>query len=638
MIHQFAELGLYYREHEGIGNSDSDQLALYAHDPAQKFRTSTVLLLVFEDKGFKRAQVEQYDDSKRLLYLYRPGPPNGWDATPTSGLRQIKKKTQAEFNEAFVDEVRKKLARLGRSVADSLQDNLNLPSDEKTNLEKVRDSLLSASESSGQAQLASITKKILTLLPPESRRNAIVSHDAIISIAWETRKGDIKRVGDFLAFRKALVRQGLQSASSKKGVGGEVKGIGQCSICGKTDIEVSGLLQIPNFKLYTLDKRGSVSGGFDPLNAWRNFPACRECCDRVDFAGERVKKYLSFDYYGFKYLFLPSPVQPAQTAVYEFLDRLTDARINRSAQKRLTAAEDEILYVLAQEKNLLQVDLLFYQPDPQFFRPALYVPGLLPTRFRKLFEAKDRVDEHPWLKEPSPKPFTTRQFTFGSLENIFPVARGFGDDFLAATRAALELRQFSPRRMLQIGMRWVQQDYRDGNAWPSRLADLFRCILFFEVLTESISGRSETDMKVDYGNSEQADRVRGVLGQASGKLKTDPAAQAAFLVGACCSRIEMIQQHVRGAAPFAGKLKGFRLSQPDVQRLFVAAKDKAKAYGPDEEKKVSGLLECAAAALSATSERWSLSPDEVSYFFALGHALRSRFAKDTENVSGPDKA
>lgn len=144
-------------------------------------------------------------------------------------------------------------------------------------------------------------------------------------------------------------------------------------------------------------------------------------------------------------------------------------------------------------------------------------------------------------------------------------------------------------------------------------------------------------MSVDYGNSEQADRVRGVLGQASGRLQTDPAAQAAFLVGACCSRIEMIQQHVRGAAPFAGKLKGFRLSQPDVQRLFVAAKDKAKAYGPDEEKKVSGLLDCAAAALAATPERWPLSPDEVSYFFALGHALRSRFAKDAENVSSPSK-
>lgn len=639
MIHQFAELGQYYQKREGIGAADDDQLILYSRDPAQKFRTSTVLLLVFTDQGFERVQVEQYDDSKRLLYLYRDGPPNGWDATPTSGLRQIKKKTQGELDEAFTNEVRKKLVRLRSSVADGFEGNADLPEGEKTNLKKMHDSLMFNSES-GQVQLTKIMGEIRTLLPPQTMRNTIATQDAIISIAWRTSAGGLKRVGDFIAFQRALVRHGSQAASTKKGIEGEVKGAGQCSICGTPDIEVSGLLQIPNFKLYTLDKPGSVSGGFDPSNAWRNFPACRECCDRVDFAGERVKKHLSFDYYGFKYLFLPSPVQPSKTLVYEFVDRLTDARVNRSAQKRLTAAEDEVLYILAQERNLLQVDLLFYQPDPKFFRPALYVPGLLPTRFRKLFDSKDRVDDHPWLKEPSPKSFTTEQFTFGSLRNVFPAAHGgstFDDDFLSATRAALELRQFSPRRMLQVGMRWVQQDYREGKAWPFRLADLFRCILFFEILTDSNSERSETRMNIDYGNSEQAERVRGVLGQASGKLRMDPAAQAAFLVGACCSRIEIIQQHARGAAPFAGKLKGFRLSQPDVYRLFVAAKDKAKAYGPDAEKKVSGLLECAAAALAATPERWPLSPDEVSYFFALGHTLRSRFAKDAENVSSPDK-
>jgi hypothetical protein len=77
------------------------------------------------------------------------------------------------------------------------------------------------------------------------------------------------------------------------------------------------------------------------------------------------------------------------------------------------------------------------------------------------------------------------------------------------------------------------------------------------------------------------------------------------------------------------------LNQADVQRLFVAAKEKAKAYG---EEKVAGLLECAAVALAASPEPWALSPDEVSYYFALGHALRPRFAgekaaSDEGNVS-----
>jgi CRISPR-associated protein Csh1 len=633
VIHQFAELGQYYREREGIGTTSEDQLRLYARDPAQKFRTNTILLLVFSNEGFRRVQVEQYDDTKRLMYLYRPGPPNGWDATPTSGFKPTsslrdKPKTQEDFDKALTEELRKKIVRLKSSVEDSTNSNSDAPEDEKSNLSIVKAILSCAAEDTetGLGDRKKIACQVRTLFPPKEKKNTVVSDDAIISIAWETSRGNLKRVGDFVTFQQSLIRQGSHSASTKKGITGEVKGIGQCSICGKLDTAVSGLLQIPNFKIYTLDKAGSVSGGFDPSRAWQNFPACRECCDRVDFAGERVKKKLAFGYYGFKYLVLPSPIQPLLTLAYDFLDRLTDARLSRSAIKRLTDAEDEILYVLAQEKSVLQVDLLFYEPDPQSFRPALYVPGLLPTRFRKLFEAKDRVDDHPWFKEPSPKSFTKEHFTFGSLRNILNT---FDDDFLAATRAALELRQFSRERLLQIGMRWVQQDYRNSKAWQFRLANLFRSILFFEILTNANLERGEMLMGVDYGDSEQADRVRKVFDETSGKLRIDSAAQAAFLVGACCSRIETIQERIRGSVPFAGKLKGFRLNQADVQKLFVAAKDKAKAYGPEEERKVSGLLGCAAAALAATPEHWSLSSDEVSYFFTLGHALRSRFAKDT---------
>lgn len=645
MIHQFAELGQYYREREGIGTSREDQLRLYARDPAQKFRTNTILLLVFSNEGFRRVQVEQYDDTKKLMYLYRPGPPNGWDATPTSGFRPTsslrdKPKTQEEFDNALAEELRKKIRRLRSSLEDSTNSSSDVPADEKSALSMVKAILSRAAEDTetGPGDRAKIASQVRIHLPPKEKKNTIVSDDAIISIAWETSRGHLKRVGNFTTFQQSLIRQGSQSASTKKGITGEVKGTGQCSICGKPNTEVSGLLQIPNFKVYTLDKPGSVSGGFDPSRAWQNFPACQECCNRVDFAGERVKKNLSFGYYDFKYLVLPSPVQPLPTLAYDFLDRLTDARLSRSAVKRLTDAEDEILYVVAQEKNVFQIDLLFYQPDPQSFRPALYVPGLLPTRFRKLFEAKERVDDHPWFKEPSPKSFAKEQFTFGSLRNILNT---FDDDFLAATRAALELRQFSRKRLLQVGMKWVQQDYRDSRdskAWQFRLANLFRSILFFELLTNANSEGGEMLMGVDYGDSEQADRVRKVLGEANGKLRTDSAAQAAFLVGACCSRIETIQERIRGSAPFAGKLKGFRLNQADVQKLFVAAKDKAKAYGSEEERKVSGLLGCAAAALAATPEHWPLSTNEVSYFFTLGHALRPRFAKDADDASAKDNS
>jgi CRISPR-associated protein Csh1 len=626
MIHQVAELGQFYQRREAA----VDGLAQYAGDPSAKFRSKEILLLIFSSDGFMRVHVEEYDETKRLRCLYRAGPPNGWDATPTTGLPNIKK-----GHEATVDiEITKKLIRLGRSIADALEIADDLPAWEQDALDLIKRTLCSDSHST-----PSVTDPRSMIISALRDAHPDMTSPAILTVGW-LQDCRLHWVGNFSAFQQSLIRKGSESSSRAKGIDGDVKGIGQCCICGNRDTEVLGLLRIQQFKIYTLDKPGSVSGGFDTLNAWRNFPACRACCDKVDFSGERLKKYLTFKYYGFKYLLLPSPVRMASTEAYESLDRLVSARVSHKAAKRLTDAEDELFEIVAAESNRLQFDLLFYQPDPQSFRPAMYVSGLLPSRFRKLFEAQARTDEHQWLRPPSPKPFAERQFTFGCFRSIFPAAHGgstFNDDFLAATRSALELRWHRPDRFLEIGMRWVQQDYLDGKHWIGRLADLFRSLLFFEILVPNEKGR-QPPMVIDYGNTEQAERVRQFFLQApeTSRLHSDAAAQAVFLIGASCGRIETIQNQVRGSTPFEGKYKAFRLNQADIQRLFIAAKDKAKAYGPDKERIVSGLLSCAASALVATPQQWPLSPDEISYYFALGHALRPRLAKEQDDNSAAD--
>jgi CRISPR-associated protein Cas8b/Csh1 subtype I-B len=178
-------------------------------------------------------------------------------------------------------------------------------------------------------------------------------------------------------------------------------------------------------------------------------------------------------------------------------------------------------------------------------------------------------------------------------------------------------------------MRWVQEGFGSKDEWAA-LSALFRALLFFEVLTGTAAGERSSEVQIDYGNTEQAERVRQAFSECSGKLKGCAGAQAAFLIAACCRRIEYIQYGVRKATPFVSRYKGLRLTQEDVQKLFVEAQAKAIDYGPEEEAKVRGLLTCAAAALAAASERWDLSPDEVSYFFALGRALSGRLAKGQE--------
>jgi CRISPR-associated protein Csh1 len=611
MIHQFSELGHYYQQREGAGEN---ALAQFANDPGAKFG-NRVLLIQFSPTGFGDIAVKDYEEAQRLRYLYRKGPPNKWDATPTSGMPAWDPKKADDFE----GKVGTRLMRMGKSIRDVLNGDLSkLPAWEKAALEKMSHVLLEDAT----------RIPIITML---KNRHPNPKDRAFLSVVW-TAGDDVqpKHVGDFEAFRHQL----LQRAEAERTKTGENKkgfNMGQCSVCGGIEVEVTEPPSIYWPPLYTTDKPGSVSSGFDLMQAWKNFPTCQACYERVDFARERIKKHLSFDYYGFQYLVLPSPVAPQPSEFREFLDRLDKARLNNKSAKKLISAEDDLAFILAEEQNRLQFDFMFFKGDPQSFRPALYVSGMVPSRFRELFAAKERTEAHPWCQSPSPKPFYAAPFTFGELHDVFyPGRKGgaFDDDFLAATRAALERSRVPYFRLLEVGMRWLQEDRLEDKPWIFRVAHLFRSLLFFEELIPS--NHNSHHMNVDYGISEQADRVRRLFAQAPGKLSHDPTPQAVFLIGACCSRIELIQQNVRGSAPFASKLKGFRLNERDVRTLFRAAKEKGSSYGDDEERKVAGLLQCAGSALFASPDQWSLSPDEVSYFFALGHALRPRLAKAAE--------
>lgn len=611
MIHQFSELGEYYQRRESAGEN---ALAQFANDPGAKFG-NRVLLIQFSPTGFGDIAVKDYEEVQRLRYLYRKGPPNKWDATPTSGMPIWDPKKAGDFEE----KVGTRLMRMGKSIRDVLNGDLsNLPAWEKDALEKMSHVLL---ENSTRIPIITMLKN----------RHPNPKDRAFLSVVWTT-DADVqpKHVGDFEAFRHQLLMR-AEVERTKTGRNEKRFNTGQCSVCGAIEVEVTEPPSIYWPPLYTTDKPGSVSGGFDPIEAWKNFPICQRCHGQVEFARERIKKHLSFDYYGFQYLVLPSPVTPKPSEFFKFLDRLDNVRLNNKSVKKLISAEDDLAFILAEEQNRLQFDFVFFKGNPQYFRPALYISGMVPSRFRELFAAKNRTEAHPWCQSPSPGTFYAEPFTFGELHEVFyPSRKGgaFDDDFLMATRAALERRRAPYFRLLEVGMRWIQEDRLEGKPWMFRLAHLFRSLLFFEELIPS--NHNLHPMNIDYGISEQADRVRQLFAQAPGKLSHDPAAQAAFLIGACCSRVELIQQNVRGSAPFASKLKGFRLNEHDVRMLFRDAKEKGSSYGDDEERKIAGLLQCAGSALFASPDQWPLSLDEVSYFFALGHALRPRLAKAAE--------
>jgi hypothetical protein len=121
MIHQFVELGDFYRKAEGVDND----LAQYAKDAAQTFGGKTVLVLVFSNAGFEDVIVEEYDPSNRLRYLALRGPSNGFEPTATAAMPKWNPKEPGDFEKQVEKKLNKRLAKSAESAlsnAEAIED------------------------------------------------------------------------------------------------------------------------------------------------------------------------------------------------------------------------------------------------------------------------------------------------------------------------------------------------------------------------------------------------------------------------------------------------------------------------------------------------------------------------------------
>lgn len=94
-----------------------------------------------------------------------------------------------------------------------------------------------------------------------------------------------------------------------------------------------------------------------------------------------------------------------------------------------------------------------------------------------------------------------------------------------------------------------------------------------------------------------------------------PDKKAAFLEGVLTQFLLDVQYASRQSTPFRSKLYGLKLDEKRLKRLFPKITEKFREYRrvyPWLEKATSKYL------IKAEEHGWSLSKDEISYYFALG--------------------
>jgi CRISPR-associated protein Csh1 len=429
-----------------------------------------------------------------------------------------------------------------------------------------------------------------------------------------------------------------------------------CAICREKRAEVYGFVSTYNF--YTVDKPGMVSGGFDQRKAWKNYPVCRDCALTLEEGKRFLEDNGRFRFYGFDYLLIPKPlILDFDSEVYETLKDYhgegAQIRLTKNYKRLLDETKDDIFYYLSGKPNTFQCNILIYVASHNAFKILRYIEGVFPRRLRKLFEAKEAVDQNQYFKEYKIKVYKngkptgekTLEFNFYSFWYFFGKRRDEDKSsyFLDIVTKVFQNEKVSYSFFLNGIINQMRKLFAQGYSTKQAGLRGLCSLLYLQrlgILGDYDHGDNMSENKISeivnesqYPNSTQ--KLEAIFDSFPEFFNRD-SKRAVFIVGALAQLLLNLQSVVRGVsparAPFRSKLQGLRLDQRKVTSLLPEIKNKFEEY---DKRYYKGLEKLASEYLIQAGIDWGLSKDEVSFYFVLGMNLAS-YLKQSKEVKNDE--
>lgn len=564
MLSAIREIGKWQ-----INKLGKNKLDTLIQDPFKSGGKIISIKIDIDKSDFDNIDLEEYDSSKKMKYLFRKGPPNGPNLTPTAKITNIKKTFENKIQKWF----EKQKVNCLENIKKILSDN--------------KDKIIQAIESC----INDLDKKEGKLLTIKIKED-----------------GEWKYIGDFQVFRKSLIE-----IETQKTVGISVNDK-YCSICGEQKRLVSGDCGV--FKFYTIDKPGFITGGFGEDIAWRNFPVCPECKLELEEGRKFIENNLTYGFYGLRYFLVPKLILGNINVKAEIIDILLDSNkivsLKDRVKKKITSDDNEILEILAEEKDILTLNFLFLKKEQSAERILLLIEDVFPSRIRRIFEAKDHVDMT--FNNDS-----DRGFTFGMIRTFFSKSsegkreNDLNKYFLEIIDSTFKDRKLDFSFLVKFYMSVIRKEFINDGYFNFRVKDALMNTIFFENLG-LITFEEVKDME---------ESIFDEVFKKYGGTFASPVKRGLFLAGALTQMLLNKQARERGAKPFMKKLKGLKMDERDIKALLPAVQNKFEEYNSfDKGKKL--VAEEAYNYLFSSGENWRLSVDEINFYFAGGMNLSGK--------------
>lgn len=593
-----------------------------------RYRNVIVIVLKKSDDNyqFKEVDLEEFRENHILKYLYRSGSTRGTDTTPTSKL------SGKDVSHTFENKILKCLS--------NIEDNksvFKLSDEEQKEIGCIVE------------QLKAKKKEIIDDLH-ERVEEVSKGESAILTLGFESGN-ERKYIGDMEVFKKVLLHKAkvnYYSQYKKESISRDKV----CSVCQMEKAEVYGFVNTYNF--YTVDKPGFVTGGFRQEDAWKNYPVCFDCATRLEEGKKYIRNYLNFKFYGFNYLLIPGffsddIITDVLTRIEDYFERQIDRSIKVSFEskyiERLTDAEDEIFELLSEQKDNLNLNLMFYREKQSAFNIIMYIEDILPSRMRKLFDVKKEVDGMDIFKKPEKDGKRLLYFNFKLLRNFFPYVSktlSYDKHFLEMVNKIFSLKPVDYNFLLRFIVQKLRNRFARGET--IYLDTLRGFILLYYIGRLGILKKGGRRMEIgiikelqDVVESEPTTllkRIELFFDKHEGFFDS-PARKAVFLVGVLVQKLLNIQRlpdvsnAQPGKEPFRHRLKGLKLDEKQVKRLFPETQNKLEEYGKNYYRQLETII--SQYFVTAETNWKNMTNDEISFYFVLGINLSNLFKTREED-------
>jgi len=494
------------------------------------------------------------------------------------------------------------------------------------------------------AAISNEAEKILTDLQEKFSLKS-PKENAIITLGIE-RNGELQYPGDIPLFKNILLRKGKDKYYIKKSQG-ESKGLdAACSVCKERKDEVYGFA-IP-WTFHTFDKPGFIAGGFDVSESWKNTPVCFDCATRLELGKKYIEERLDFSFYGFRYLLVPKLALGGDfqdvLCILAGKDQKREQKLSGEVRKSLTSDEEEILDIVKEMKDFISNSLVFYKKDQSSYRILLLIEGVLPSRLRELFDAKDRVDERfkvysDLLLSDGQREKNHLEFNFGVVRRFFPQEsknRTFDKIFLEVVNKTFVGDQIDYYLLMDFIMRRAREAFIEG--YPTNI-DTLNGFLLLHYLNELNLLRDHKEELKDMEEKGRLISIEDLEGlpmerrverffDANGPFFTSDAKKATFLEGVLAQKLLNIQWMDKKATPFRTKLHGLKMNEALIKRLLPEIQNKLEEYGKNYYRDLESII---AQHFILAGEKWKETDDELSFYFVLGMDMQKLFKNEKED-------